>query len=120
MGLRSGDLLLSQTPETAAQEIAALLIASSLVAEERLACARHSEDDEVRQARVMRISFGWCVQLTTALWMLLAVGADLMDEATQSERVRRTQEQIAQFALPKRRERTCDRMLRQPVQKWPA
>ena len=32
MGLRNGNLLLSQTPETAAQEVAALLMASSLVA----------------------------------------------------------------------------------------
>lgn len=119
MGLRNGDLLLSQTPETAAQEVAALLMAASLVAEERLACARHSEDEQVSQGGVMRISFGWCVQLTTALWMLLAVGGDLMDEATQSELARRTRAQIAEFALPKRRSRTCDRKLRQPVQKWP-
>lgn len=119
MGLRSGDLLLSQTPETAAQEVAALLLAASLVAEERLACAQQSQEEGVRQAGVMRISFGWCVQLTTALWMLLAVGADLMDEATQAELVRRTREQIALHALPKRRQRTCARKLRQPVQKWP-
>lgn len=119
MGLRSGDLLLSQTPETAAQEVAAMLLAASLVAEERLACAGQSEEEEVRQAGVRRISFGWCVQLTTALWMLLAVGGDILDEATQAELVRRTREQIAEFALPKRRSRTCDRKLRQPVQKWP-
>lgn len=119
MGLRNGDLLLSQTPETAAQEVAALMLAASLVAEERLACAAHSQEEQVRQDGVMRISFGWCVQLTTALWMVLAVGGDLMDEATQAQLVRRTREQIAQFALPKRRKRTCDRKLRQPVQKWP-
>nr|WP_326530180.1 IS4 family transposase [Rhodoferax sp.] len=119
MGLRGGDLLLSQTPETAAQEVAALLLAASLVAEERLACAGHSEEEEVRQAAVMRISFGWCLQLTTALWMVLAVGGDLMEETTQAELVRRTRDQIAQLALPKRRSRSCDRKLRQPVQKWP-
>ena len=71
------------------------------------------------QAGVMRISFGWCVQLTTALWRLLASGQDLLDEATQAELVRRTRAQIAQFALPKRRSRTCARKVRQPVCKWP-
>lgn len=118
-GLRGSDLLLSQTPQTAAQEAAALLLGAGLVAEERQACAARSAEEEVRQAGVMRISFGWCVQLTTALWRLLASGQDLLDEATQAELVRRTRAQIAQFALPKRRSRTCARKVRQPVCKWP-
>ena len=119
MGLRNGDLLLSQTPRTAAQEVAALLMAASLVAEERLACAQQSEEPEVRAAGVMRISFGLCLQMTTALWIVLAAGADLLDAATQAELVRRTRQQIAEMALPKRRQRTCARKVRQPVCKWP-
>jgi hypothetical protein len=119
MGLRNGDLLLSQTPETAAQEVAALLMASSLVAEERLACAAESENPEVSEAGVLRISHGLCLELTTALWVLLAIGEDLMDGATQAEFVRRARRQIAELVLPKRRSRTCDRKVRQPVRKWP-
>ncbi|MBK8094422.1 MAG: hypothetical protein IPK32_21275 [Verrucomicrobiaceae bacterium] len=49
--LHGGHLLSAQRTETAQQELAALLIASSLVAEERLACAQSSEDEEVRQGR---------------------------------------------------------------------
>lgn len=119
MGLRNADLLLSQTPETAAQEVVALLLASSLVAEERLACAQQSSEEEVTQSAVMRISYGWCVQLCRALWIVLASGEGLLDEATQAELVRRTRRQIAQHALPKRRQRTCARKVRQPVCKWP-
>ena len=119
MGLRGGDLLLSQTPETAGQEVAALLMASSLVAEERLACAAQSDDPEVREAGVVRISHGLCLELTTALWVLLAISENLMDEATQAEFVRRARRQIAELALPKRRARSCDRKVRQPVRKWP-
>lgn len=119
MGLRKGDLLLSQTPETAVQETVALLLAASLIAEERLACAEQSQEGEVQESAVMRISYGWCVQLTTALWIMLACSEGLMDAATQAELVRRTRQQIAELALPKRRQRTCDRKVRQPVQKWP-
>lgn len=119
MGLRKGDLLQSQTPETAAQEVAALLIASSLVAEERLACAAESNDKEVREAGAIRISHGLCRELTTALWILLAIGEDLMDEQAQGELVRRTRQEIARLALPKRRPRSCERKVRQPVRKWP-
>ena len=119
MGLRKGDLLRSQTPETAAQEVAAMLMASSLVAEERLACAAASDDQEVRESGAIRISHGICLELTAALWVLLAIGTDLMDEQTQGEFVRRTRREIAKLALPKRRMRSCERKVRQPVHKWP-
>ncbi len=105
--------------QTAAQEIVALLLASSLVAEERLACAQQSSEEEVTQSAVMRISYGWCVQLCRALWIVLASGEGLLDEAAQAELVRRTRRQIAQQALPKRRQRTGARKVRQPVCQWP-
>lgn len=117
--LHGGHLLSAQRTETAQQELAALLIASSLVAEERLACAQSSEDEEVRQAGVLRISMSHCLEHTVALLLVLEAAQGLMDEAAQGVLVRRVREQIAQAALPARRRRSCQRKVRQPVSKWP-
>jgi len=113
-----GDLLQSHTPETAQQEIAALLIASALVAQERLAIA-DEVGGEVQQAGVMRISMSICLEQTLALWVVLTAAQGLMDEAAQRELVRRMRQQIADCALPPRRERSCERKVRQPIKKWP-
>jgi hypothetical protein len=113
-----GDLLQSHTPETAQQEIAALLIASALVAQERLAVADEA-GGEIQQAGVVRISLSICLEQTQALWIVLSAAQGLMDEAAQRELVRRVRQQIATCALPPRRERSCDRKVRQPVKKWP-
>lgn len=117
--LHGGHLLSAQRTETAQQELAALLIASSLVAEERLACAQSSRDEEVRQAGVLRISMSHCLEHTVALLLVLEAAQGLMDEAAQGVLVRRVREQIAQAALPARRRRSCQRKVRQPVSKWP-
>jgi hypothetical protein len=45
ISLRGGDVLHNHTPETAAQEVAALLMACSLMAEQRLAVAREGRLD---------------------------------------------------------------------------
>lgn len=113
-----GDLLQSHTPETAVQEIAALLMASALVAQERLAVAAVA-GGEVAAAGVVRISLSICLEYTQALWIVLSASQGLMDQAAQRELVRRMRSQIAAFALPPRRPRSCDRKVRQPVKKWP-
>ena len=113
-----GDLLQSHTPETAVQEIAALLMASALVAQERLAVAAMA-GGEVAAAGVVRISLSICLEHTQALWIVLSAAQGLMDEAAQRELVRRVRAQIAACALPPRRPRSCDRKVRQPVKKWP-
>ena len=113
-----GDLLQSHTPETAVQEIAALLMASALVAQERLAVAAVA-GGEVAAAGVVRISLSICLEHTQALWIVLSAAQGLMDEAAQRELVRRVRAQIAACALPPRRPRSCDRKVRQPVKKWP-
>jgi hypothetical protein len=59
------------------------------------------------------------VEQTQALWIVLSAAQGLMDEAAQRELVRRVRQQIAACALPPRRERSCDRKVRQPVKKWP-
>ncbi|MBK8094746.1 MAG: hypothetical protein IPK32_22950 [Verrucomicrobiaceae bacterium] len=89
------------------------------MAEERLACAQSSEDEEVRQAGALRISMSHCLEHTVALLLVLEAAQGLMDEAAQGVLVRRAREQIAQAALPARRRRSCQRKVRQPVSKWP-
>lgn len=113
-----GDLLQSHTPETAQQEIAALLIASALVAQERLAVAAEA-GGEVAAAGAVRISLSLCLDYVQALWMVLSASEGLMDEAAQHELVRRMRQKIAAHALTPRRARSCDRKVRQPVKKWP-
>jgi hypothetical protein len=107
-----GELLQSHTPETAVQEIAALLMASALVAQERLAVAAEA-------AGAVRISLSICLEHTQALWIVLSAAQGFMDETAQRELVRRVRRQIAACALPPRRARSCERKVRQPVCKWP-
>ena len=113
-----GGLLQSQTPETAQQEIAALLMASALMAEERLAVAAEA-GGEVQAAGAVRISLRICLEQTQALWLVLSAAQGLMDAAAQLELVRRMRAQIAAGALSPRRARSCERKVRQPVTKWP-
>lgn len=119
LDVNQGDLLAGQRTETAMQQVAAMMIACSLLAEERLAAAQASEDEEVRQAGAVRISFSLCKEYTVALFMVLQASAGLMDEAAQAELVRRVRAQIAAAALPPRRPRSCQRKVRQPVCQWP-
>jgi hypothetical protein len=113
-----GELLQSHTPDTAQQEIAALLMACSLVAQERLAVAAVA-GGEVQAAVGVRISLSICLEQTQALWLVLSAAQGLMDAAAQRELVRRMRAQIAACALPPRRPRSCERKVRQPVTQWP-
>ena len=117
--VNQGNLLAGQRTETAAQQVAAMMIACSLLAEERLAIAEVSQDKAVRQAGAVRISFALCQEYTAALFLVLQSSEGLMDRHAQGELVRRVRVQIAEAALPPRRLRTCQRKVRRPVDKWP-
>jgi Transposase DDE domain len=117
--LAGGELLQSHTAPTAAQEIIALLIASSLLAEERLAVAALAPNPKIGQAGALRISFTMCLYHSMALWITLDAARGLLDEATQAQLIVRVRTQIAQGALAPRRARSCDRKVRQPIKKWP-
>ena len=116
--LAGGALLQSHTVDTAEQEIAALLVAASLIAGERLEIAL-SAGGKIEEAGAVRISFGLCYHYITALYMVLAAADGLMSASAQEELIARIRATIAAEALPKRRARTCDRKIRQPVSKWP-
>ena len=110
--LRQGPLLQSHTVPTAAQEIAALMLASALLARERMRAASG-------QLPVLRVSFIKTLELLRPLWLVFEVGADLLSARVQEQLLERFYEYLRQFATRKRRSRSCRRGVRQPVTKWP-
>ena len=112
--LRSGELLQSHTVHTAAQELAALILASALVARQRMACAENAEVEP------LRVSFAKVLEATRALWHLLDISHDILSPQ-QIQQVAQTQMRELEWTalLPKRRQRRCPRAVRQPVKKWP-
>jgi hypothetical protein len=111
--LRPNQLLRSQTVETAAQEIAALILAHALLAEERMRVADGSGGE------VLRISFGKTLALVRSLWVTLAAAEDLLSQEQATAITGKVMRLIAQMALRPRRKRSCPRKVRQPVGSWP-
>jgi len=111
--MSGGELLQSHTPETAAQEVAALLMACSIIAGERLTVSRTGE------LNPLRISFVKTLAEMNALWTILAVSQGLLDDATVGKLVERVRESIIRQRTPDRRKRNCARKVRQPVSSWP-
>ena len=68
---------------------------------------------------VLRISFMKTRQVVQGLWQFLEVSADLLTPAQVRLVVRRSLRRIADMAIPKRRQRSCPRALRQPLSSWP-
>lgn len=110
--LRKTELLQSHTVHTAAQEIAALMLASALMARER---ARAADG----QVPVLRVSFVKTLELLRPLWLLFEVGADLLSRRVQRELLERFYGFLRRFASRPRRSRSCRRAVRQPVTGWP-
>jgi hypothetical protein len=111
--MRSSPLVQSHTPLTAAQEIAALIMAYAILVDERMKAAKAGE------VPVLRISFLKTLEAVRGLWQFLEVTSDLLDARGIRLAVRRTMRRISEMALPKRRQRSCPRALRQPVSSWP-
>jgi hypothetical protein len=111
--MRSSPLVQSHTPLTAAQEIAALIIAYAILVKERIKAAK------VGEVPVLRISFLKTLEAVRGLWNFLEVTHDLLDARGVRLAILRTMRRIAEMALPKRRQRSCPRALRQPVSSWP-
>lgn len=107
------ELLLAQTPETAAQEIAALLLALAVLVEVRCEAARRGE------VTVLRVSFRQTLRLVRNLWTLLEIGEGIHTARQVRALVARTVDRIAAAVTPPRRRRSCPRAVRQPVGSWP-
>jgi hypothetical protein len=111
--MRQAELLRSHTPETAAQEVAALILAHALLAEERMRVAAKSG------AEVLRISFGKTLAMVRSLWVTLAAAGDLLNRAQATALTNQVLQMIAEITLPPRRKRSCPRKVRQPIGSWP-
>lgn len=111
--LRGGGLLQSHTPETAAQEVAALVVATALVAQARAEAAGAA-------VPVLQVSFVKLLSLVRTLWLTLELGGDLLTARQQQALAERFWAH-ARRSLTRRRRlpRSCPRVVRQPVRGWP-
>ena len=110
--LRKTALLQSHTVETGAQEIAALVLASAVLASERARAANG-------QVPVLRIQFGQVLQIVRGMWLFFGPFDDVFT-ARQKERVMRRGYALMRRSLTdKRRSRSCPRAVRQKVKAWP-
>jgi len=110
--LRKSEVLQSHTPHTASQEIAAMIILSSLLAEERASAA-------AEEIPVLRISFARTLDLIRPLWLIMQVGGDLFSPEQKKELVARLRQQLRNHPSQRRRQRSCRRSIRQPQKVWP-
>jgi hypothetical protein len=110
--LRDSALLLSQTPETAAQELAAMILATSLLAHQRLQAGHADHPDH-------RISFLKTLELVRPLWIMLALAGEILSERQLRLLTERFAATVRTRHIQKKRHRSCRRALRQPVSKWP-
>ncbi len=110
--LRRSELLQSHTPETAAQEIALLVLATALLARERTRIA-------AGRRPVLDLSFLKCLELLRPLWLVLCLARDVLTADAKRELTRIFDAEIRRCLKPKRRARSCQRAVRQPVTGWP-
>jgi hypothetical protein len=110
--LRKSAVLQSHTVDTAAQEIAALILASALLATERArAAAGHIP--------VLRVSFGKVLDLVRPMWLMLGFFDDLVTDHQKDQFLHRVYNAMGRCVTPKRRSRSYPRAVRQPVSRWP-
>jgi hypothetical protein len=109
--LRKTDVLQSHTVETGAQEVAALILASAVLAAERQRAAG--------ALPALRISFPKLLEVVKAVWWWTDLGDGILS-APQLDRItKRGYARMRQCLTPPRRARTCPRAVRQPTQAWP-
>jgi hypothetical protein len=110
--LRQTDVLQSHTVETGAQEIAAIILATALLARERVRAANG-------QVPVLRVKFGVVLAVVRSLWFFLGPCVDLLTDQQMDQIVQRGDALMRHCVTAKRRPRSNPRAVRQPVRKWP-
>jgi hypothetical protein len=110
--LRQTDVLQSHTVETGAQEIAAIILATALMARERMRAANG-------QVSVLRVKFGVVLAITRSMWFFLGPCEDLLTKRLKDQIVQRGEVLMRRCITAKRRSRTNPRAVRQPVRRWP-
>jgi Transposase DDE domain len=110
--LRRTALLQSHTVETGAQEIAALILASAVLATERARAANG-------QVPVLRIRFGQVLQVVRGMWLFFGPFDDVFTDRQKDRVMRRGYDLMRHSLTQKRRSRSCPRAVRQTVKAWP-
>jgi hypothetical protein len=111
--VRKTDLLQSHTIETAAQEVAALVLVSALLAAERVRAAGG-------QLPVTRVSFTKILELCVKpMWLWLELGHGVLTDHQLTQIMKRGYQRMRRYITPPRRARSCPRAVRQPIQAWP-
>jgi hypothetical protein len=110
--LRQTDVLQSHTVETGAQEIAAIILVTALLARERARAANG-------QVPVLRIKFGVMLAIVRSMWFYLGPMGDLLTAHQRGQVVKRGQALMRRSLTGPRRSRSNPRAVRQPVTKWP-
>jgi hypothetical protein len=110
--LRKTALLQSHTVETGAQEIAALVLASAVLATERARAANG-------QVPVLRIRFGQVLQVVRGMWLFFGPFDDVFTERQKNRVMRRGYALMRHSLTDERRSRSCPRAVRQTIKAWP-
>jgi hypothetical protein len=110
--LRRTALLQSHTLETGAQEIAAIILASAVIASERAGAA-------TGQIPALRVSFGQVLNVVRGMWLFFGPFDDVLTDHQKTRVMRRGRALIRRSVIAPRRPRTCPRAVRQPVTRWP-
>ena len=111
--LKRDSLLLSHTLCTAAQEVAALLLAQAIIVHARLSAA------EFGSVPVLSISFIKTLQVFRTAWLTFAALDALLPQHTRQLFVRRLLQTLVGQQSKPRRPRSCPRAVRQPIGSWP-
>lgn len=110
--LRKTSVLQSHTVDTAAQELAAVVLASALLAIERARAAPGGVPP-------LRLSFPKVLEVVKVMWFTLLIGENLLTEDQTQQILARMYAVMGTCVTPARRARACPRAVRQPVTKWP-
>lgn len=114
LDVRNAPVLASHTPETALQEILALVLASAVLARLRVQAATDLA------VPPQRMSFYKIKLATQPIWDTYQIMGETLSEAQQKKIWQHYLEMVRTSAvLPQRRARSCPRVLRQPVSSWP-
>ena len=109
---RTTALLQSHTVETGAQEIAALVLASAVVATERARAAKG-------QVPVLRIRFGHVLHVVRGMWLFFGPFDDVFTARQKNRVIRRGYDLMRHSLTAERRSRSCPRAVRQTIKAWP-
>jgi hypothetical protein len=110
--LRHTAVLQSHTVDTGAQEIAAIVLASAVLAHERLTAA----GDEVAP---LRISFAKLLLGTQSMYLTVAVSDGVITDGQLQTLMTRSYAVLRTYVTAVRRTRSCPRKVRQPIKRWP-